>query len=113
MSELHDKQTLFAKSLPRLIDYAILKGYDVVGGEWQRDPRIAQLNAAAGKGISTSLHIECLAVDLKLFKDGTYLTQTPDYEFLGTYWEGLHPDFRWGGRFGDGNHFSVTYQGRK
>jgi hypothetical protein len=26
---------------------------------------------------------------------------------LGEFWEGLHPLCRWGGRFNDGNHYSI------
>jgi hypothetical protein len=60
-----------------------------------------------------SLHFEGLAMDVDLFKDGVYLDRTSDHQQFGEYWESLHPDCRWGGRFEDGNHYSITYQGRK
>jgi hypothetical protein len=58
-----------------------------------------------------SLHYEGLAADVDLFKGDEYLSKTEDHKTFGEYWEGLHPDCRWGGRFSqpDGNHFSVTY----
>ena len=35
------------------------------------------------------------------------------YAELGHYWENLHPFCRWGGRFNDGGHFSITDRGRQ
>ena len=51
--------------------------------------------------------------DLNLFKDGVYLTSDKDHEPFGIYWESLHPLCRWGGRFKDGNHYSIEHQGVK
>jgi len=45
-----------------------------------------------------------LAIDLNLFKDGEYLTDTEDHRFLGEFWESLGGT--WGGRWDDGNHYS-------
>jgi hypothetical protein len=67
------------------------------------------------KHMKNSLHYEGLAIDIDLFKDGKYLTQTEDHRVFGEFWEGLHQDCRWGGRFKgcpDGNHYSINYQGR-
>jgi len=62
--------------------------------------------------MKNSLHYEGLAGDLILYNaNGTYLTRTEDYEFAGTFWEALGGS--WGGRFKDGNHFSLEYGGRK
>jgi hypothetical protein len=80
-------------------------------GECERPQWVAKVNEHFGVGSDTSLHIYKLAVDLLLFKDGVYLTETPDYRELGEFWENLHPDCRWGGRFEDGNHFSVAWKG--
>jgi len=73
------------------------------------------LNAKSGAGIAHSLHTQRLAVDLQLFKDGVYLTDSAAYESLGVFWEKLDPDACWGGRFSkpDGNHFSLTFGGIK
>lgn len=80
-------------------------------------PRLALAltnNGSAG-GIRTSLHGDRLAIDLNLFKGGKWLNKTEDFRQLGEYWESLHPFNAWGGRFTkpDGNHFSMTWQGRK
>lgn len=114
MSALHDQQVKFARLLPRLLDKAFELGYEVTGGEWQRTQAQAQANAATGAGISHSVHLVSLAVDLHLFKDSVYLIDSADYEPLGSFWKTLDPDCRWGGDFHtrpDGNHFSLTWEG--
>ena len=61
-----------------------------------------------------SLHFEGLAQDIDLYDNtGKYLDKTEDHTPYGVYWESLHPDCRWGGEWGDGNHYSITYQGKK
>jgi hypothetical protein len=54
-----------------------------------------------------------LAIDLVLDKDGEYLTETEDYREAGELWVTLHPLARWGGEWGDGNHFSFEWKGVK
>lgn len=80
-----------------------------------RFPTLAEKIRNNGKagGIRNSLHELKLALDLDLFRDGNYLADTEAHRPLGEYWETLHPLCRWGGRWGDGNHYSVEYQGRK
>jgi len=58
-----------------------------------------------------SLHYKRLAIDLNLFKDGKYLEKTEDHQPLGEYWESIGGS--WGGRFKDGNHYSLAYGGKK
>jgi len=58
-----------------------------------------------------SLHYERLAIDLNLFVLGEYKSDTESYRPLGEYWESIGG--AWGGRFNDGNHFSLAYGGRK
>ena len=50
-----------------------------------------------------------LAVDFNLFKDGKFLQSTDDHKELGEFWEALGGT--WGGRFDDGNHYSLKYRG--
>ena len=107
------RQELLAECLVRLLQFAWRKGFTARINEVKRDPRIAQLNAQSGAGIKNSLHLDGLAVDLNLFLGGKYLPDTEDHRALGEYWESLHPLCRWGGRFNDGNHYSITWQGRK
>lgn len=113
---LSDLQALHVELTAELIKYTLaFKGYTLKWGETYRTPEQAQWNAQHGKGIAHSLHMDRLAVDLLLFKDGVYLTDTKDYEFMGVYWESLSPLCVWGGHFSkpDGDHFSITYNGIK
>lgn len=111
---LRERQSLFVQLVGKLIEHAYSQGYALTFGEAWRTPEQAALNAKSGKGISRSLHIERLAIDLNLFRDGKFLSDSESHKPLGEFWESLHPDCRWGGRFTrpDGNHYSMTYQGR-
>jgi len=114
MSEtLRQKQSRFVRLVGLLIQYAYAHGYELTFGEAWRTPEQAARNAAAGRGIRSSLHIDRLAIDLNLFRAGKFLDQSEDHRPLGEYWESLAPDCRWGGRFGDGNHYSIEHGGRK
>ena len=115
---LREKQSAFVVLAARLILEATSRGYALTFGEAYRSPEEAARLAGLGKGLSNSLHTSRLAIDLNLFIDGVYKTETEDYEPLGVWWEGLStPDLTcaWGGRFtrGDGNHFSVAHGGRR
>lgn len=113
MTKLREKQALFARLLGLLIEEAYARGYEVTLGEGWRPPEMVKIYAADGRGSGKSLHPDRLAQDLNLFKDGQWLKSTEDHRTLGEWWERLHPLCRWGGRFGDGNHYSVEHEGRK
>ena len=110
---LRETQNHFARLLPRLLDHAHNLGFEVSLGEAWRSREEAARLAKAGLGIVNSLHCDRLAIDLNLFKDGVYLTDSAAYAPLGAWWESQGG--AWGGRFvrPDGNHFSWPYQGRK
>lgn len=110
---LGEKQRLFTRLIGLLIAEAYRLGYELTFGEALRTQAQAITNATKGVGISNSLHLDRLAVDFNLFKDGVYLKDTSAHEPLGLYWESLHPLCAWGGRFGDGNHYSLQHGGRK
>ena len=94
MSSLRKKQSEFAKALGLLILFAYQKGYELTLGD-----------AYATEGhIDGSFHYKRLAIDLNLFKDGIYLTDSEDHIEIGEFWEDLGGT--WGGRFKDGNHYS-------
>lgn len=111
---LHERQITFAKNVATLIGYIFLKDYQMTFGEAYRTPEQAELNAKKGTGIKDSLHCQRLALDINLFKNDKYLTDTQDYEFLGVFWESLNKSNRWGGRFSnkDGNHFEMMLKER-
>ncbi|MEX0518298.1 M15 family metallopeptidase [Raoultella planticola] len=109
---LSEKQQLFTRLIAQLILWADEKGYRLTFGEAYRTPEQAALNAKKGSGISNSLHTKRLAVDLNLFINGQYQTDSTAYLPLGEYWESLGGS--WGGRFKsrpDGNHFSLEHEG--
>lgn len=112
--KLGDKQKKFTSLIPCLILHAHRLGYDVTLGDAYRDPRLhGAMGEKKGYGHSRSGHKIRLAIDLNLFKDGEYLTSTEDHKELGEFWESLHPLCRWGGRFNDGNHYSLEHDGVK
>lgn len=109
---LRQKQSLFARLYARLILHAESLGYEVTFGETLRPPETAALYEQQGRGIANSLHTLKLAGDLNLFRDGRYLSSTESHRPLGEWWERQHELCRWGGRFSDGNHYSLTHGGR-
>lgn len=110
---LREKQSLFVSLVAQLINYAHGAGYELTFGEAYRSPEEAARLAALGKGITKSLHTQRLAVDFNLFVSGKYMSSTEAHRPLGEWWETLHPLCRWGGRFKDGNHYSLEHEGRK
>lgn len=113
METTRQKQSRFAYWVAMLILKAIELGYEVTLGEAWRPPETAKINADNKKGIKNSLHIDRLAIDLNLFLDGKWLQSTEDHRELGEWWESQGDDHCWGGRFGDGNHYSFKHEGRK
>ena len=128
---LGQKQEIFAGLLPQLITHAYELGFRVRLKELLRGEQQAEYYAThcarCGKsdtavhsghdfkaiGIRNSLHCDGLAIDLVLFRDGRPLWATERYRKLGEYWESLRPGLcRWGGRFSDGGHFSITHGDR-
>jgi hypothetical protein len=104
--------------LPRLIDKFYELGYTLSLGDAYRDER-------CNYGHQNSLHKIRLAIDLNVFKGSSIYPIKNGVEFkeVGEFWESLHTDNRWGGRFGesspgagdgwDGGHFSHTYGGMR
>lgn len=101
---LGNKQRKFAKMIAELILWAYEQGYEVSLGHALRceDCKI---------GRSRSNHKIKLAVDLNLFKNGIYLSKTSYHKPLGEKWESMGGS--WGGRFDDGNHYSLEHNGRR
>lgn len=98
---LREKQSKFVEMLALLILYAKDQGFELtLGDAWAEDGHKPN-----------SLHYSRLAIDLNLFKDGEYLMSTEDHKQLGEYWESIGGS--WGGRYGDGNHYSLEHDGRK
>ena len=99
---LSEKQSNFTHMVALLILHAEQLGFKLTFGDAYRSPKVEY-------GHKNSLHRKRLAVDFNLFKGGRYLTATNDYLPLGEYWESIGGS--WGGRFDDGNHFSLEHGG--
>lgn len=110
---LREKQSVFARLIGTLIAFIYESGYEMTFGEAYRSPEEAARLAKLGLGIKTSLHTSRLALDVNLFKDGVYLSTEEGHRPIGEWWEHQHPLCRWGGRWGDGNHYSLEHGGRK
>ena len=112
---LGEKQRRFTELVGRLILWAYDNGYELTFSEAYRTPEQAALNARKGSGVSNSLHTQRLAIDLNLFVNGDYKTDTESHKPLGDYWKSLDPESRWGGDFSkpDGNHYSLEHNGVK
>lgn len=115
---LGQKQRLFARIVPRLLDKAHELGYEVTFGDAMRDERVfGKVGESKGYGHPRSGHKLRLAIDLNLFadidgdNDLDYLQTTEQHRVLGEWWEKQHPLCRWGGRFKDGNHYSLEHEG--
>lgn len=108
---LAETQADFLRNVARLILWCEGTPYRVTGGELYRTPDQAAIYARQGKGILNSNHTRRLAIDLNLFVNGVYVTDSDAYKPLAEFWKGMHPDNVWGGDFKrrDGNHFSRRY----
>ena len=102
---LGEKQTIFSKNVGLLLHWLTVNGYEYRIKEVQRPQVVANYYTKTGRGIKKSLHIESLAIDIDLFKNGKYLRLAADYEAAGRFWVSL--GMIWGGIFKrkDGRHF--------
>jgi hypothetical protein len=96
---LREKQSIFVLMVRDLITYAYDMGYEITFGDaWAR----------AGHK-NNSNHYVRLAIDLNLFKNGSYLVKGGAHDLLHDYWDTL------GGApriVNDMNHYSVVHEGR-
>ena len=107
---LGQKQRHFTRMVGLLIEFAYQNGFELTVGDAYRDPRLhGEIGVKKGYGHPKSAHKQRLAIDLNLFKDGKYLDKTEDHRLLGEYWESMGGS--WGGRFEDGNHYSLEWNG--
>jgi hypothetical protein len=112
---LRQKQSRFVVLVAQLILEADEMGFELTFGETYRSPEEAARLAKKGLGIKRSLHTDRLAIDLNLFKGGRWLKTTEAHRPLGEWWEAQSGNgvvCRWGGRFGDGNHYALEHDGR-
>ena len=101
---LGDKRRLFTQMTCILVQYAQMLGYTCSWDATKTCPNCPNHH-------KNSLHGLGLALDLNLYLDGKYLTSTDDHLPLGELWEFMGGT--WGGRFNDGNHYSLPHGGMK
>ena len=105
---LGEKQRLFAKHVTRLYLHIELLGHEYNFGR-----------ALGRTSNPNSNHPKKLAVDVNLFiyseAQGKWVYQraTKAHRVHGEWWEQQHELARWGGRWGDGNHYSFEHRGYK
>jgi len=111
VSALREQRLKFSEMISEFVLWVpkSLPGYQVVYGEILRGPAQIAWNVAHGVGIGKTLHQYGLAADLSLYINGVYQTDTEAYRPLGEEWE--RRGGTWGGRFKDGNHFSLEWKG--
>ena len=123
---LREKQSIFAKNIAKLILFAFENGFEITLGEAYRTTgqQLLYFEGYTLKKIGSSLklckttpksktlkskHIDKLAVDINLFRDGVYLTDKDSFRQLAEYWTKLHPrnisGYNWGW---DYNHFQMS-----
>ena len=103
---LRQKQSKFALMAGHLLIHAHEMGYEVTLGDAYRDPRVhGEAGVKRGYGAKNSYHKKRLAIALNLFKDGVYLYGTAAHQPIGEWWEAQGGT--WGGRWSDGNHYSI------
>lgn len=107
---LGQKQRKFTLMIAHLIQWAYEQGYEMTVGDAYRDPRLhGEVGVKKGYGHPKSAHKQRLAMDLNLFRNGKYLDKTEDHAPIGEQWEKMGGS--WGGRFNDGNHYSLEHDG--
>lgn len=93
------RQCAFTHALALLILEIERRGFQVKVQELNRT--VETQKEYIEKGVSKTMdsrHLDKLAADLVLFKDGILVGNQEEYRPLGEYWESLGG--RWGGRFG-------------
>jgi len=112
-----DARILFLRAMAHLIKEAEKAGirflvYTFYRTQKEQDQKVAERRSQ----VKFSQHQDWLAIDIVLLgeKDDTAIwNDHPNYHLLGEIWKAYHPLCRWGGRFEDGNHYSLERDGIK
>lgn len=97
---LSQKQAVFTFNVHKLIEFTFKIGFTLTFGEVFRTPEQQKIYFDSGRSKTmNSMHLQRLAVDFNIFKDGVLLNDPKLIKELGDYWELLNTKNRWGGRF--------------
>lgn len=95
---LSEKQANFTYNISKLIQWAFSQGYTLTFGEVYRTKEQQELYVKQGKSKTmNSRHLDRLAVDFNIFKDGVILHDSKLIQPLGEYWMSLNTSNVWGG----------------
>jgi hypothetical protein len=109
LSDMVIHQQQFARMLGKMLGYITdSTPYAMTLGELMRTPEQAALNASKGVGIKNSLHCDKMAIEI-YFWHSDHMVPVPQEAF--NMWRELGGNC--GADFGDMNHFSLVYGGRK
>ena len=119
LSKYKKKQARFLHLKALLVLYAHALGYCLVEYEGCVMPKRktrAGRKVEDGVHMKFSTHYDRMASDFVLYDTVTgkpvYDGDDPRWIKLGEFWESLDRLCRWGGRFHDANHFSLSHGGR-
>ena len=99
MKTLREKQYEFLVYVSKLIAFACSQNILLFVNEWYRTKERQEQLVKEGKSWTmNSKHLEGLAVDLVVLKDGKASWDCKDYEALGDYWVN-HLGQTWGGNW--------------
>lgn len=108
---LSDQQFTFLQDVADLINFCVVKGIKVTGGELHRTNYQQKEYFRTGKTLTMdSDHLKRLAIDLNFFIDGLLTYKKEDIQIVGDYWKSKRPNNYWGGDFKslpDTNHFGT------
>ena len=95
---LSEKQSVFTFNIASLIQFAYKNGFVLTFGEVFRTLEQQEIYFKSGRSKTmNSRHLQRLAVDFNLFKDGVLLNDAKIIQPLGEYWITLNTDNVWGG----------------
>ena len=109
-----EARCLFTRLKAQLVLWIFEQGWEVNESEGyvkDTDDRDGDHDGPHKKGGTHYLGTGC---DLNVFVEGRYISEGghPVWQAIGRKWEGMHPLARWGGRFHDDNHVSITFKGQ-
>lgn len=138
ITDIKHCRAIFWKAITDLMQEMFAAGYEPHIRESQRTPVQAWVNSrpagsklcvetqngtfqvypelVGGVGSDTSLHKEMLAVDIYIYKQGTYVDDNAVYKKFGNKFKAQHKQFRWGGdfqKYNDKWHFSMSPDGKR
>ena len=95
---LQKKQSTFTFNIHLLIEFSFKQGFELTFGEVFRtvEQQTIYFNTGRSKTMN-SRHIQRLAVDFNIFKNGVLINDPKIIQPLGEYWMTLNTDNVWGG----------------